>query len=90
MAMAAAGLLGALAMLAKPTTLLIGPVWLLALLARGTYVDAEGRFVERITLEADFDPERDDALLRGDRLYVIKESQMTSNTVTANTAGMLA
>lgn len=50
--------------------------------------DAEGRFIERLTVEADYDPERDDYVLTGERLFVIKEAQMVSNTFTSNSAGM--
>jgi hypothetical protein len=50
--------------------------------------DPQGRFVERITLEADYDPERDDVVITGDRLYVIKEGQMTSGTFQASSGAM--
>ena len=50
--------------------------------------DPQGRFVERVTLKADYDPERDDVVVAGDRLFVIKEAQMTSGTFQASSGAM--
>ncbi len=50
--------------------------------------DAQGRFQQRLWLTADFDPERDDAVICGDRLFVIKEAQMVTSAFSASSGNM--
>ncbi len=52
--------------------------------------DREGRFVDRIALAADYDPERDAYLIRGHRLYVLKEARMAPTTVGVVSGGTVA
>ena len=50
--------------------------------------DAEGRFQQRLWLSADYDPERDDVIVTGDRLFVIKEAQMVTSSFSASSGNM--
>lgn len=50
--------------------------------------DAQGRFQQRLWLTADYDPERDEIVVTGDRLFVIKEAQMTSSAFSASSGNM--
>ncbi len=48
--------------------------------------DADGRFLTQVRLPVDYDPERDSFELIGDRLYVMKESQMRPSFVSESSA----
>lgn len=50
--------------------------------------DSEGRFQQRLWISADYDPERDDLIVTGDRLFVIKEAQMVSSSFSASSGNM--
>lgn len=50
--------------------------------------DSEGRFQQRLWLSADYDPERDDLVITADRLFVIKEAQMTSTSFSSSSGNM--
>jgi len=50
--------------------------------------DAQGRFQQRLWLSADYDPERDEVVVTGDRLFVIKEALMTSSSFSASSGNM--
>lgn len=50
--------------------------------------DAEGRFQQRLWLAADYDPERDEVIVTGDRLFVLKEAQMVSSSFSASSGNM--
>ncbi|MBM4116191.1 hypothetical protein FJ251_00340 [bacterium] len=50
--------------------------------------DAEGRFQQRLWLAADYDPERDEIIVTGDRLFVLKEAQMVSSSFSASSGNM--
>jgi hypothetical protein len=50
--------------------------------------DAQGRFQQRLWLTADYDPERDEMVITGDRLFVIKEALMTSSSFSASSGNM--
>ena len=50
--------------------------------------DSEGRFQQRLWLTADYDPERDDLIVTADRLFVIKEAQMTSTSFSSSSGNM--
>jgi hypothetical protein len=50
-------------------------------------LDADGRLTGSVLIEADYDPARDNYVIRGDRLFVLKEAQMTSSTMSAGGGG---
>jgi hypothetical protein len=49
--------------------------------------DREGRFTSRIALAADYDPETDEFVISGNRLYVLKEALMAPTTVATVSGG---
>ncbi len=50
--------------------------------------DGDGNYVKRLSVKADFDPERDEFRVSGNRLYIVKESQGSSATFSGGGAGM--
>jgi len=49
--------------------------------------DSEGRYLERIRIEADYDPERDNYRIRGGFLFIFKEAQKAPDRVTTTGGG---
>lgn len=50
-------------------------------------LDAEGRLVRTLQINADYDPWRDNYLVRDNRLFVLKEGQMISSTMSGGGGG---
>jgi hypothetical protein len=50
--------------------------------------DAQGRFQQRLWLTADYDPERDELIVTGDRLFVLKEANRVSSSFSASSGNM--
>ena len=50
-------------------------------------LDDQGRLVRTLRIGADYDPERDNFLVRGNRLFVLKEAQMISTTMSGGGGG---
>ena len=49
--------------------------------------DADGRFERRLSLEVDFDPGKDDFLIKGDRLFVLKQALVRPTTSSTHSGG---
>ena len=49
--------------------------------------DAEGKFVRQVSIEAEYDPERDNYVLQGDHLFILKEGQKQPETTSTSGGG---
>ncbi len=49
--------------------------------------DEKGHFLHQVTIKADFDPRRDNFVLRGDRLFVLKEAEAQPATTSSGGGG---
>ncbi len=49
--------------------------------------DSDGHYRHNVCLQVDYDPERDDFIIDGNRLYILKESQMRPATVSSASHG---
>ena len=49
--------------------------------------DAEGRFQHQVTVHADYDERYDEFLIRGDRLFVIKEANSGAGLTSESSTG---
>ncbi len=57
--------------------------------AIGTFdvYDAEGKFVRQLSIEVDYNPERDQYVLTDDRLFILKEAQMRPASTSTSGGG---
>ena len=49
--------------------------------------DADGRFHHQVGLQADYNPKKDDYLLVGDRLFILKQAKVRPASVSSSTSG---